>query len=108
MKILRLLLTFYFVALLIIPCSDVETQRVVGHHSEISISAENSQPGSNDGTCSPFCMCNCSHVSVIAFKVEPLLEIPLQVKFYFSKKILFHKNNIAYQVYDHIWQPPKI
>ncbi|AZB08320.1 hypothetical protein EG344_05325 [Chryseobacterium sp. G0162] len=108
MKILRLLLTFYFVALLIIPCSDVETQRVVGHHSEISISSENSQPGSNDGTCSPFCMCNCSHVSVIAFKVEPLLEIPLQVQFYFSKKILFHKNNIAYQVYDHIWQPPKI
>nr|WP_309840439.1 DUF6660 family protein [Chryseobacterium sp. SLBN-27] len=108
MKILRLLLTFYFIALLIIPCSDVETLRVVGHHNEISISTENSQSSTDDGTCSPFCICNCSHVSVIAFKVEPLLEIPLQVQFYFSKKILFHKNNIAYQVYDNIWQPPKI
>jgi len=91
------------------PCSDVKAQSVAGDGlSQISANAENSHSDEKDDFCSPFCFCSCCQMTVTAFKINPLLEIPLKVQVYFSKKILFHRNNIAYQVYDHIWQPPKI
>lgn len=109
MKLLRLILTIYFIALLVMPCSDVKAQSVAGNdHSQVLMNAENSHSDEKDDACSPFCFCNCCQVTVVAFKIEPLLEIPSQIKIYYSNKILFHRNNIAYQVYDHIWQPPKI
>lgn len=90
------------------PCSDVNAKSISGDHSQISTNAESSHSDEKDDACSPFCFCSCCQIAVIAFKIEPLLEIPTQVQFYFPNKILFQKNNIAYQVYDHIWQPPKI
>ena len=108
MKFLRLILTIYFIALLIMPCSDVKAQSKEKNQTQISINTEDSHSDSTDDGCSPFCFCSCCQITVTAFKINPFLEIPLQVKTYFSKKILFHRNNIAYQVYDHIWQPPKI
>ncbi len=90
------------------PCSDVKAQDTNVSYSQISMNSESSHSEGKDDTCSPFCFCSCCQITVTAFKIEPLLEIPFQVKFYFSNKIHFHKNNIAYQVYDHIWQPPKI
>lgn len=107
-KFLRLILTIYFIALLVMPCSDVNAQSVSFNHSEISPNRERSHSTEKDDACSPFCFCSCCQITVTAFKIEPLLEIPSKIPVYFSKKILFHKNNIAYQVYDHIWQPPKI
>ena len=90
------------------PCSDVKAQSVSDNHTQISIDTENSHSNENDDACSPFCFCSCCQITVTAFKIEPLLEIPSQVQFSFSNKILFNKNNIAYQVYNPIWQPPKI
>jgi len=107
-KLLRLILTIYFIALLIMPCSDVKAQSTEKNQTHISINTEDSHSDSTDDGCSPFCFCSCCQITVTAFKINPFLEVPLQVKAYFSKKILFHRNNIAYQVYDHIWQPPKI
>ncbi|WP_139418819.1 DUF6660 family protein [Chryseobacterium mulctrae] len=108
MKLLRFILTIYFIALLIMPCSDVKAKSVKDNHTQISLNTENSHSHNIDDGCSPFCFCSCCQITVTAFKMEPFLDVPLQVKAYFSKKILFHRNNIAYQVYDHIWQPPKI
>ncbi|MGO4708343.1 DUF6660 family protein [Chryseobacterium sp. 2TAF14] len=108
MKFLRLILTIYFIALLIMPCSDVNVKSKIENHTQISLHIEDSHSNDANDGCSPFCFCSCCQITVAAFKMEPFLEIPLQVKTYFSKKILFHRNNIAYQVYDHIWQPPKI
>ena len=90
------------------PCSDVKRQFVSDNHTQISTDTENSHSDENDDACSPFCFCSCCQVTVTTFKIEPLLKVPSQIQIYFSKKILFQKNNIAYQVYDHIWQPPKI
>ncbi|WP_228462905.1 DUF6660 family protein [Chryseobacterium caseinilyticum] len=107
-KHLRLILTIYFFALSVMPCSDVSAQSFAGDQSQTSMSAERSHSDETDDSCSPFCFCSCCQITVTAFKIEPLLQVPSQVSFYFSQKILFHKNNIAFQVYDHIWQPPKI
>lgn len=90
------------------PCSDVKAQFALVNNTQISMNAEHSHSDKKDDACSPFCFCSCCQMTATAFKIEPLLEIPTNVQFYFSNKILFQKNNIAYQVYDHIWQPPKI
>lgn len=108
MKFLRFIAIFYFIALLIMPCSDVKADTIKTNYSQVSLNTDDFHSNNTDDDCSPFCTCNCCQMTVTVFKMEPFSEIPLQVKAYFSKKILFHRNNIAYQVYDHIWQPPKI
>lgn len=91
----------------LIPCADVHQQSGSGK-TELSIHIDESHSKDKGDICSPLCICNCCQMTVTAFKMEPLIKVPLQIQTYFSKKILFQKNNFAYQVYDHIWQPPKI
>ncbi|KUJ52817.1 hypothetical protein AR685_00035 [Chryseobacterium sp. JAH] len=90
------------------PCSDVNAQSSQSENPQVFVSEDHPHSDKKDDACSPFCFCSCCQITVTAFKIEPLLEIASQIPFYYSNKILFHKNNIAYQVYHHIWQPPKI
>ena len=107
-KVLRLILTIYFIALLVMPCSDVKAQSSVTSSSQISINTSDSHSDESDDSCSPLCFCSCCQINMTGFNIEPLVQLPAPINVYFSKKILFHKNNISYKVYDHIWQPPKI
>jgi hypothetical protein len=107
MNLLRFLLAFYFLALSLMPCEDVQ-KKSGSNFSQQSFTIGESHSKDKEDICSPLCICNCCQMTVATFKMDALLEIPHQVQFYFSKKILFQKNNFAYQVYDHIWQPPKI
>lgn len=108
MYLFRLLLTFYFVALSIMPCNDVAAKQL---NNNINLTyVNNTQKDSHAGNdaCSPLCFCNCCQIAVTSFKIEPIITFPEQVLNYFSKKIFFQKNDFAYLVYDQIWQPPKI
>lgn len=107
MNPLILILTFYFMALSLMPCEDVYKQSG-SSQTEFSVSLDESHSKDKGDICSPLCICNCCQMTVAAFKMDPLIDLPTRVQLYFSKKILFQKNNFAYQVYDHIWQPPKI
>ncbi|WP_449399739.1 DUF6660 family protein [Chryseobacterium wanjuense] len=107
MSLLRLVLAFYFMALALMPCEDLHKQSG-SDKVNFSLNVEESHSKDKGDICSPLCICNCCQITVAAFKMEPLIKIPEQIRSYFSKKILFQKNNFAYQVYDHIWQPPKI
>lgn len=107
MKFLRLILAFYFMALSIMPCADVYNQLSSGK-TDFSIHIDESHSKDKGDICSPLCVCNCCQITVTAFKMDTLINIPTHIQMYFSKKILFQKNNFAYQVYDYIWQPPKI
>ena len=89
------------------PCNDVHQQSGSSKTEQFS-NIEESHSKDKGDICSPLCICNCCQITVTAIKIEPLIAFPEQIQFYFSKKILFQKNNFAYQVYDHIWQPPKI
>ncbi|WP_034702745.1 DUF6660 family protein [Chryseobacterium luteum] len=105
MNLLRWILAFYFMALSLMPCEDVH--RPSGKtKTKLSFNSKESHSKDEDDVCSPLCACSCCQMAVSSFKMDPLLEIPVPA--YFSKKILFQKNNFAYQMYDHIWQPPKI
>ncbi|MCS3531064.1 DUF6660 family protein [Chryseobacterium sp. JUb7] len=107
MNLFRFILAFYFMALSVMPCEDVH-QKSGSAEAKLALSIEESHSKDKGDICSPLCVCNCCQITVTAFKMEPLIKIPEQIQAYFCKKILFQKNNFAYQVYDHIWQPPKI
>lgn len=107
MNLLRWILAFYFMALSLMPCEDVY-QPSGSANTALQLSVQESHSKDKGDICSPLCMCSCCQITVSAFKMASLINIPVHVKMYFSKKILFQKNNFAYQVYDHIWQPPKI
>jgi hypothetical protein len=94
-------------ALSLMPCEDVQKQSG-SNHTQQSFSIQESHSKDKGDICSPLCVCNCCQMTVATFKLDALIEVPTQIHSYFSKKILFQKNNFAYQVYDHIWQPPKI
>ena len=107
MNLLRLVLAFYFMALLLMPCEDVH--RPSGSDdTKLSLNIQESHSKDKGDICSPLCVCSCCQITVSAFKMVSIIDIPVQMNMHFSKKILFQKNNFAYQVYDHIWQPPKI
>jgi len=89
------------------PCEDVHQQSGSGK-TELTFNIDESHSKDKGDICSPLCVCNCCQITVTAFKMGVSMDIPKQIQTYFSKKILFQKNNFAYQVYDHIWQPPKI
>lgn len=107
MNLLRFLLAFYFMALSLMPCEDLRKQSG-STQAPLSSVADGSHSKDKGDVCSPLCTCNCCQITVAAFKINTLLEAPAKMPSYFSKKIFFRKNDFAYQVYDHIWQPPKI
>lgn len=108
MKLIRLILAFYFTALLIVPCNDVKAKSSFNDSFRVSMNVKDSHSKEKNDNCSPLCMCNCCHITVASLKAGPVLEDPKIDKAYLSKKIHFKKNDFAYLVYDQIWQPPKI
>lgn len=106
MNVLRLFLAIYFAVLSVMPCEDVHKQS--GSETQFSFSISDSHSKDKGDVCSPLCICNCCQITVTAFKINTLMNVPKKIQTFLSKKILFQKNNFAYQVYDHIWQPPKI
>ncbi|SIQ70066.1 DUF6660 family protein [Chryseobacterium sp. RU33C] len=107
MNLLRWILAIYFMALSLMPCEDTSHPLNSGDN-KIALSIHGVHSTERGDICSPLCACSCCQITVSAFKMDPLLEISEQIPAYFSKKILFHKNDFAYQIYDPIWQPPKI
>ncbi|WP_228443006.1 DUF6660 family protein [Chryseobacterium nematophagum] len=107
MNLFRFILALYFMVLTVMPCQDVHKQ---SSSSKMDFTLNMEEPHSRDkeDICSPLCICNCCQIAATAFKMQKLIEFPEQIQTYFSTKILFQKNNFAYQMYDHIWQPPKI
>lgn len=110
MNFFRLLLTFYFAALTLVPCNDVNVQLPDNTKQSVSILLDSEDSHSKDqgDICSPLCSCNCCQMTVASFKMLPLISLPKKAAEYFSKKVHFKKNDFAYLVYDQIWQPPKI
>jgi len=107
MNLLRWILAFYFMALSLMPCEDVHSSSGKAE-TKLSFNIQESHSRDKGDICSPLCTCSCCQITVSSFKMDPLFEVQSYVQAYFSKKILFQKNNFAYQMYDHIWQPPKI
>lgn len=95
-------------ALSIMPCSDVGNKISYQDSHLISIEKNHSDSNNPADICSPLCFCNCCQISITTYEFKSTVEFEKPLSEFFSKKILFQKKSFAYQVYDLIWQPPKI
>ena len=103
MKYVAFILSFYFLALNVMPCTDNDTS-VDDLQTHISY-----QQGSNHNQggldyCSPFCSCHCCHVHTIKF--DPIV-------FKIIKPVIFQEtfdlfNDPTKDIHTSILQPPQV
>lgn len=103
MKYLAFILSIYILALNLAPCEDytVLDNEV---QTEISQIFDNDHQHQDLDLCSPFCICQCCHISTMNFKF-------VDVKFntsYISTQDFFYQNGIVKDFTTSILQPPKV
>lgn len=101
MKYLAFILSIYIFALNLASCADY----VVSDNdakTELSQATDNHQHQDSD-FCSPFCTCQCCHISATYFQFADLkLDFP-----YISTQNFFYLNGIEKDFTTSILQPPK-
>lgn len=105
MKIFAFLLSLFFMALTVVPCSDAAS----GFGDKVCVAEdvhlEQSQDEHTD-LCTPFCVCNCCGMSMSIAQIKKLLP---------EKNFILVRAEITESAYNYslllnagIWQPPKI
>ncbi|WP_317166442.1 MULTISPECIES: DUF6660 family protein [Flavobacteriaceae] len=102
MKFIAIILSFYFLALNVVPCSDTvssaDDSQVV---TVIDIDGDHSQ---DCELCSPFCECHCCHCHSIDFGIVPFEPIqPAIPHEYFA-----HFDNLGKDIPHSLLQPPQV
>jgi hypothetical protein len=102
MKLFSVILSFYILTLITIPCVDVQTDNSI-HKNEHSGSTDN-QHHHDSNHCSPFCTCDCCvspaiyQDNFIQFKTFILPET----------NILLYSVSYVSTIITIIWQPPEL
>jgi len=102
MKHLAFILSIYIFGLNLAPCADYIPTDNIDAKTELSQAKEDHQQQDSD-LCSPFCICQCCHISTINFKF-------VNVKFnisYISTQDFFYLNGIEKDFTTSILQPPR-
>lgn len=102
MKYLAVLLSMYLLALNLAPCTDVVTSDTDAK-TEFSQAANDHQHQDSD-LCSPFCICQCCHVSAT---YSQFTYIKLDIN-YISTQDFFYLNGTEKDITTSILQPPKV
>jgi hypothetical protein len=102
MKLLNVILIFYVLVLIAIPCFDVPNDAPVTNSEIAPVSNHHNHDGSD--FCSPFCACNCC-VSPI---VSP--DYVIQINTFLPSRDFNSGYTTSYtsSLFASIWQPPKI
>jgi hypothetical protein len=104
MKFLAFILSLYIYTLNLAPCEDYEAGVFNNDvKTEISQIVDNDHQHQDLDLCSPFCICQCCHISTMTFKF-------VDVKFntsYISTQDFFYQNGIEKDFTTSILQPPK-
>ncbi|MDO6809484.1 hypothetical protein Q4603_12720 [Zobellia galactanivorans] len=102
MKLLTFILSFYFLALNVVPCSDMEPL-ADGQVSVVADSGDGYGHALND-LCSPFCHCHCCHTHTVSFEIfsfEPFQpSIP--------QEELAHFDSLGKDISLDLLQPPRV
>lgn len=101
-KILAIILSIYFLALNVVPCSD--TGSVEKDFQVVSVVDFDNSHGDECELCSPFCNCHCCHVHTIDFGIsefEPLQTLIASQNF-------ANVNNLGKDLIDSFFQPPRV
>jgi len=103
MKFLAVILSFYLLLLIAIPCIDAPADNTL-NKTELAQEKQESHHHSDSDNCSPFCACNCCATSVVLLVYQVQLDcFPFIEKQYFPVTSVFISDPLAT-----IWQPPKI
>lgn len=104
--IFTILFAFYTLLLAVTPCSDLFTMKSTKFsHQYISvINPIESNPATQDETCSTLCVCSCcGRIFTLSSYV-----LPIKVPFVLEKKFSIYLYPYLNQPSSTIWQPPKI
>ena len=104
-KFLAYIFSIYFLALMIMPCSDVCAYPSADTTYHMATSKEHSSDTSD--ACSPFCLCNCCHSSEVTSPIFLVYEICVQQPLTEKVCPLYH-SPLHSDYFISIWQPPKI
>ncbi|WP_345740596.1 DUF6660 family protein [Maribacter luteus] len=102
MKLLAVILSIYFLALNVLPCSD--TVNAADDTQEVSVIDFNGEHDQECELCSPFCQCHCCHVHTIDFGLaafEPLQPSITQENF-------AHFDSLGKDISHSLLQPPRV
>ncbi len=100
-KLITVILSIYFLALNIVPCSDAEDTK---DDSQVVSGIDNN--GDHDQTCdlcSPFCQCHCCHCHTVHIEIvvfEPLGPI-------ISRENFSHFDSTEKEFHLSLFQPPR-
>ncbi|KAB5487045.1 hypothetical protein D2V93_06595 [Flagellimonas taeanensis] len=101
MKFLTIILTIYFLALNVVPCSD--SGNASDDCQTVSVVDSDGDQGDDCELCSPFCQCHCCHVHTIDFGLvafEPYQpEIP--------DEFFAHFDDLGKDIPPSLLQPPR-
>ena len=107
MKIIAIILSFYFLGLNFIPCDDTlvsDNQETIFVNFDLDQDNMDQQMDNKTDECPPFCQCHCCHVHVVNFHPSnfevPDLEIP--------NLIVQKGDNPGIEILDSHFQPPRL
>lgn len=107
MKFLNIILSIYLVALLCIPCADIEVNSVAYSTKEMDGNHKDHSHDKENDLCSPFCICNCCGAQIFNYFPSTNFEFPTIVSAIETKES-FYKSTFTSNFFGSIWQPPQI
>ncbi|WP_289063379.1 DUF6660 family protein [uncultured Zobellia sp.] len=101
MRLFAIILSVYFLALNVVPCSDEGSVTEDG----VTVSVDNGMDHGHESgdLCSPFCMCHCCHTHTVNFEIltfEPFQSL-------ISQEELAHFDSLGKDVVLDLLQPPR-
>ena len=102
MKFLVVILSFYFLALNVVPCSDAE--KINDDSQVVTVTDFDGDHDQDRELCSPFCQCRCCPVHTLDFGIasfNPFQDTILKENF-------SHFDSLGKDIRHSLLQPPKV
>lgn len=103
MKFLAILLSFYFLGLVFIPCEDAPAEMSVDH-AELHQIDDSTHSASAADECSPLCQCHCCHVHIAGFEGTNLELTSFEI----STSVPDHYYDLGDDLPKFFFQPPRV
>ncbi|SFR33962.1 hypothetical protein SAMN04490243_0758 [Robiginitalea myxolifaciens] len=102
MKFLAVILSFYFLALNFLPCSDDAPVNNF-ENTEVHVDFDHRQDHGNCELCSPFCHCHCCHSHTVDFGIFGFQPIDETI----SNRVFTYCEGFGINFSPSLLQPPK-
>ncbi|MEZ4809065.1 MAG: DUF6660 family protein [Allomuricauda sp.] len=102
MKFLTIILTIYFLALNVVPCSD--SGNASDDCQTVSVVDFDGDHGDDCELCSPFCQCHCCHVHTIHFGIAKFELLRATI----PQDNFAHFDSIGKDITFSLFQPPQV